>query len=293
MALHRSLRPVVHASRLIGTVLVLAAWASLVRAESAMLYGYEDAFGVLRLSDRKLDDRYVAVCPYDDRVRSLDFEFLRQTVRQKTAERKAAAARSPEKFWVSDATTPRLARPGAGNWGGPSLGGRSLPTLDGAAVCDVWRSRRRPVAPSKELLNAINTHCQRRQMDPHLVYAVIEAESNFQPDAVSPKGAQGLMQIMPETGRQLGLQSPFDPERNIEAGVRYLRLMLDRFGSLPQALAAYNAGPGSVEQHGGVPPIPETQQYVGRVMARYQDLKAQEGGLLTTRPLPLLKADVR
>lgn len=238
-----------------------------------MLYGYEDALGQLRLSDRKLSDQYVAICPYDDGVKNLDFQALRKIVREKAAERKTAEAKSPGQFWVSSASTPRLAKPGNPYWGDPRLVGRATPY---ATDFGGWRERQPGrSAPSGELLKAIKLHSQRRQVDPHLIYALIEAESNFQVNAVSPKGAQGLMQIMPETGRQLGLVSPFDPDRNIEAGVRYLRLMLDKFGGLPQALAAYNAGPGCVEQHGGVPPIPETMQYVAKVMARYDALKRE------------------
>lgn len=98
------------------------------------------------------------------------------------------------------------------------------------------------------------------------VLRIIEAESGGNPNAVSPKGAIGLMQLMPATARALGVQNPFDPVQNIEGGVRYLRHLLDRFGDLRLALAAYNAGPGNVERYGGVPPFPETLRYLRRIL---------------------------
>ncbi|MGQ9556452.1 MAG: lytic transglycosylase domain-containing protein [Desulfurispora sp.] len=107
----------------------------------------------------------------------------------------------------------------------------------------------------------------RYDLDPALLKAVARAESSFDPQAVSPAGAAGLMQLMPATARALGVTDVFDPRQNILAGARYLRQLLDRFaGDLPLALAAYNAGPGAVERHGGIPPYRETRQYVSRVL---------------------------
>jgi soluble lytic murein transglycosylase-like protein len=112
------------------------------------------------------------------------------------------------------------------------------------------------------------------RLAPELIRGVIRAESNFQVDAVSSAGAKGLMQLMPETAKELGVTNPFDIQQNIDGGARYLRQMLDRFGGdLKQALAAYNAGPGAVEQFNGQVPFPETRQYVQRIL-RYAGLKA-------------------
>lgn len=107
----------------------------------------------------------------------------------------------------------------------------------------------------------------RYQMDRALVKAVIRAESGFQPRAVSRKGARGLMQLMPETALLHGVRNIHEPSQNIEGGVQHLRMLLDRYGgNVPLALAAYNAGEQAVDQHGGIPPFPETRDYVWRVL---------------------------
>jgi soluble lytic murein transglycosylase-like protein len=111
-------------------------------------------------------------------------------------------------------------------------------------------------------------------IDAPLIKAVIKAESDFDPNAISNKGARGLMQIMPMNYRLLNVENPFDPNQSIEAGARYLRDMLDRYsGSLNLSLAAYNAGPGAVDRHGGVPPYPETTEYIERVLRYYERYK--------------------
>jgi soluble lytic murein transglycosylase-like protein len=105
----------------------------------------------------------------------------------------------------------------------------------------------------------------RNNLSPELVAAVVEAESDFRPRLVSNKNAQGLMQIVPETGKILGCGNPFNPSENVAAGAKYLRYLMDRFGDQTTALAAYNAGEGNVERFGGVPPFPETINYLARV----------------------------
>jgi hypothetical protein len=107
------------------------------------------------------------------------------------------------------------------------------------------------------------------QLDPELVLALIEAESNFNPRALSPKNAQGLMQLIPATAERFGVQDAWDPEQNLRGGMAYLRWLLARFkGDVQLALAGYNAGEGAVERHGGIPPYAETRAYVTRIIAR-------------------------
>jgi soluble lytic murein transglycosylase-like protein len=120
----------------------------------------------------------------------------------------------------------------------------------------------------------VDAAARRHGLDPALVRAVVAVESGFQPQAVSPKGAQGLMQLMPATARDLGVMDPFDPASNLDGGSRYLSTLVARYdGDLSKALAAYNAGMGAVARHGGVPPYAETRTYVNRVLSRYQNQK--------------------
>ena len=131
---------------------------------------------------------------------------------------------------------------------------------------------------------------KRQGVPVNLVLAVIRQESGGRPDAVSPAGAQGVMQLMPATAKALGVRDTSDPAQNIRGGVKYLRQQYDRFKSWKLALAAYNAGPGNVEKHGGVPPFPETRGYVKAVLAAAGDLGAaaprdtDSGSMTAARP---------
>ena len=123
-------------------------------------------------------------------------------------------------------------------------------------------------ASSGSLNDTIRQAAQRHGVPEQLVSAVIRVESGFNTRAVSRKGARGLMQLMPGTAAVLGVRDSFDPVENIDGGVRHLRGLLDRYGNnLPFALAAYNAGEGAVNNFGGIPPYPETQAYVGRILS--------------------------
>lgn len=112
----------------------------------------------------------------------------------------------------------------------------------------------------------IRQNARAYRLEEALVKAVIKVESNYNPQSLSNKGAQGLMQLIPSTARLMNVNDPFDPAENIRGGSNYLRLMLDQFGgNLDLALAAYNAGPNAVQRHGGIPPYEETRNYVQRV----------------------------
>jgi len=133
-----------------------------------------------------------------------------------------------------------------------------------------------PAGPA-ELAALITETARRHGVDPELVRAVVSVESAFHPDAVSPKGAQGLMQLMPSTARSLGVTDALDPASNVEGGTRFLRALIDRYhGDVKRALAAYNAGEGAVARHGGIPPYPETRAYVEKVLERAQSSHASE-----------------
>jgi Transglycosylase SLT domain len=132
-----------------------------------------------------------------------------------------------------------------------------------------------PVSPQilvkdPQVARLIQKYAKQHGVDPKLVQAMIRQESGFNPIAVSPKGAMGLMQLMPETAASLGIDDPFDVEQNIKGGVRFLKSCLNKFDqNLPLALAAYNAGPGRVVEHQGMPPIKETQTYVKKIVQDY------------------------
>ena len=122
----------------------------------------------------------------------------------------------------------------------------------------------------REIDEAINKAADRHNVDPNLVHALVKVESNFNPNAVSRKGAMGLMQLMPQTARQLRLTNPFNPEENVDAGVRHLKELLDNYGGdVRLSLAAYNAGTGAVARSSGIPHYAETRNYVKRITQLY------------------------
>lgn len=151
--------------------------------------------------------------------------------------------------------------------------------------------RREFFASSMPYGDLIHEKSEKYDVDPALVAAVIEAESRFKSRAKSPVGARGLMQLMPRTGRWMGARDLYDPEQNVDAGVKYIKYLDKRFdGNLRKTIAAYNAGEGNVERYGGVPPFRETRTYVKRVMKNYdkrsKQLEKFQKEQLATAPAP-------
>src|SRR5579871_1187416 len=138
--------------------------------------------------------------------------------------------------------------------------------------------------PKADITTVVKDASGRYQLDPDLVNSVIKAESGFNVRAVSPKGARGLMQLMPGTASQLGVPNAFDAQANVDGGTKYLRELLERYNfDLVKALAAYNAGPQRVERFGGVPPYYETRAYVARIVKDFNKKKIAQGKAAPTR----------
>jgi len=165
---------------------------------------------------------------------------------------------------------------GSGAYASAGPGGASAGAYAGAGP-DGANGAGGPMGPGKQMSGGqydqiINEASQQYGVPAALIKAVVKNESNFNPNARSHCGAQGLMQLMPGTARDLGVLNAYDPAQNIDGGAKYIRQLLDRFnGDLTKAIAGYNAGPGAVEQHGGVPPYEETQDYVVKVMGNYRN----------------------
>lgn len=226
---------------IILTGLLLGAMALPVSAAAAM-YAYVDARGICHYTNVPGDGRYKLNERAPRRLTSPEDQLLRTIARR---------------------STNGLSRSG-GMIGGYFING-------GYSRSQEYAFRTAPQALNRYIQLAAANH----QVDPLLIKAVIKAESNFDPTAISPKGAQGLMQLMPGTARDLAVDNPFDPLQNINGGTKYLRYLLDNFkGNVELSLAAYNAGPGNVAPYGVVPNIPETQNYVAKVMETYRSYRS-------------------
>ena len=161
---------------------------------------------------------------------------------------------------------------------------QSVWRADGSQIVDGrYGPKAEPVSNSAQSQNAVRQHIQvaatRFGVDRNLVDAVAWQESRYNPRAISTAGAVGVMQLMPDTARQLGVRNPHDVEQNVIGGTAYLRQQLERFGNnVPLALAAYNAGPGAVIKYGSIPPYRETQNYVRQIMQRLPATSAYRAG---------------
>jgi len=156
-----------------------------------------------------------------------------------------------------------------------AAGGAGVPAAAAAAPARP-RNEAQPAAGAprqgadKSVDEIIDGAAEKHAVDPHLVRAIVKVESNFNPGAISRKGAMGLMQLIPQTARRLGVSDIFDPQENVDAGVRYLKYLLELYnGNLRLSLAAYNAGEKAVDRHSGIPPYPETRQYVNKISSLY------------------------
>ena len=180
----------------------------------------------------------------------------------------AASARSPLVYWsVTDHRFKPVPTSGAVMRAARSAASEVNTYLDGRAQTHQSLNR---AFTQQDIDAAIDAAAARHNVDPSLVRSVVKVESNFNPNAVSRKGAMGLMQLMPSTARSLNVSNPFDPQQNVDAGVRHLRKLLDSYGgNVRLSLAAYNAGAGAVARSAGVPHFRETQDYVRRITNLY------------------------
>jgi soluble lytic murein transglycosylase len=179
----------------------------------------------------------------------------------------------------------------------PAATAAGFPAVPAAARPAAARSGIRHAVARDRYLPLVEAHSGRYGLDPRLVLAVVEVESAYRPDARSHKGAMGLMQLMPATAAGLDVDDPYDPDQNLRGGTAYLARMVERFGTLELALAAYNAGPEAVERYDGVPPYRETREYVERVLALYHGrevtLPGASGAPRGRKPYIVREADGR
>lgn len=210
-----------------------------------------------------------------------DYEASQNRVRFRIAVA-ALAACSSLALWVPSRSSAEIYQ-----YVGPngSISLTNVPSDSRYRRVDVDSAQFHTALPEHELEPLIRRHSSQHRLHPALIRAVIKAESNFDPRAVSRAGAVGLMQLMPQTAVRMDVRDLYDPEENVAGGTKYLRQLLDRFhGNLPLALAAYNAGENVVERYQALPPIDETRQYVRKVLRYYRTFLVRDG-VITERPL--------
>lgn len=193
--------------------------------------------------------------------------YVNDEIGSNSRPRAFTATRSPLMYW---SVTEHCLKPV------PTNGAVMRAARSAASEVNTYLSKTRPrqtlniAFTQQDIDGAIEEAAARHHVDPSLVRSVVKVESNFNPNAVSPKGAMGLMQLMPSTARSLNVSNPFDPQQNVDAGVRHLRRLLDSYGGdVRLSLAAYNAGSGAVARSAGVPNFRETQNYVRRITTLY------------------------
>ncbi len=197
-------------------------------------------------------------------VNAEGFAVVPRTIESPKREAEAVSVAVRQYGIREDPKTGRLIRVGGGR------GVRKVPAAQLAASAPSLEGVQGGSTGRVELESLVREAGRRHDVDPELIRAVIRQESGFNPLAVSRKGAQGLMQLMPDTAKRLGVQDVFDPAENVLGGAKLLRELMDRYeGDLDLALAAYNAGEGAVERYGGLPPYRETVDYVDRITRAY------------------------
>jgi len=179
----------------------------------------------------------------------------------------------------------------------PALPAPSAPASEGGvegwAAATPSVGEEQPRQPEDRLDRIVREAAERNNLDPALVKAVISTESGWNPNAVSAKGAVGLMQLIPQTAQRYGVNNSFDPAQNIEGGTKYLKSLLDRYnGDLTKSLAAYNAGERTVDLNGGVPAIPETQRYIEKVTNAYFQPGSHRNSKLWSPPKPPVRREI-
>lgn len=186
-----------------------------------------------------------------------------------------------ERFEVDTAPPPQTKLPLANAQ--PTVPAR----VSAAPPAAIAPQRPSPVLDRAALGQLVNGAGEKNQIDPDFISSVIRAESGFNSRAVSKKGAQGLMQLMPQTASQLGVTNSFDPKANVEGGTKYLRELLEKYNyDVVKTLAAYNAGPQRVEQYHGVPPYYETRAYIARIIRDFNRQKLAKNPALAKKPVP-------
>jgi soluble lytic murein transglycosylase-like protein len=229
-----------------------------------------------RFRDLSLFTALAAAIPAASGSEACDLALLRNGFTIQYARRESAGAST--RLWVCAGAGEGYLEVPSDQIEGYEQPPRAVPLAPEAPSVTVVRAPRIPLG------SVIERAASRHGIDPDFVASVVRAESGFDPAAESPKGALGLMQLMPQTAAGLGVKDALDPSENVEGGTRYLRQLLDRYdGDAVKALAAYNAGPQRVEQYGGIPPYRETFAFVSRIINDYNRKKLSAA---TPRPAP-------